>query len=350
MKHSDLSSHADSRASRDLDILTDNLEDIHSRICRILACNYIQTEALADLYAGASAPNGASRPSEENELWPHLTSDTIREHFTAEMPSSEDIVLPQHKTLLQEACRQLTTVEQMCLCRSLLADDSFDVTTLAARLLGRPDPIEAFAHGKIVYQHNIYTDEAFLHFSRALPTAKACYADSFTGVCEQVFDGQCEYCILPLENTQDGKLVRFYGLIEKYELKIALTCTVTTSDNRHSTVFGLCRRGITWPQLLVHDRSVCFEFLFWQESSEHLTLAKLLSAAECASLSLLRADCLPRSDDEIVMGAGYPFDLCFELSPQKAGGFSSERDFLAFLTFLSIHSPTHLPLGIYQHI
>lgn len=350
MKHFAHSLSTDARASRDLDILTNNLEEIHSRICRILACNYIQTEALADLYAGAFAPNGASHTSDENDPLSYLNADVLRDHVTTELPPTEDVVLLQHKSLLQEACKQLTTVEQMCLCRSLVAGYTRDLTALAARLLGHPDPIEAFAHGKIVYQHNIYTDEAFLHFSRALPTAKACYADSFTGVCEQVFDGQCEYCILPLENTQDGKLVRFYSLIEKYELKIALTCTVTTSDNRHSTVFGLCSRSITWPKLLIHDRSVCFEFLFWQETSEHLTLAKLLSAAECASLSLLRADCLPRSDDEIVMGAGYPFDLCFELSPQKSGALSPERNFVAFLIFLSIHSPTHLPLGIYQHI
>ena len=182
-----------------------------------------------------------------------------------------------------------------------------------------------------------------------LPTAKACYADSFSAVCEQVFDGQCEYCILPLENTQDGKLVRFYGLIEKYELKIALTCKVTTSDTRHFTIFGLCRRGIVWPSLALRDRSVCFEFVFWQEP-EHLSIARLLNAAECSSLSLLRADCLPRSDDEILMGAGYPFDLCFELPPPDAAHTSTERDFLAFLLFLSVHAPTHLPLGIYQNV
>jgi hypothetical protein len=146
--------------------------------------------------------------------------------------------------------------------------------------------------------------------------------------------------------------MRFYGLIEKYELKITLTCTVTTSDSRHSTVFGLCRRGISWPELLLHDRGVSFEFLFFREA-ENLSLGTLLHAAECASLSLLRADCLPRSDEEILMGTGYPFDLCLEpalRSTSQGEADSFERDLLAFLLFLSVHSPTYLPLGIYQQI
>ncbi|MBR5615560.1 MAG: hypothetical protein IKW66_01950, partial [Clostridia bacterium] len=76
-----------------------------------------------------------------------------------------------------------------------------------------------------------------------------------------------------------------------------------------------------------------------------------LTAASACSLSLLRADCLPRSDEEILIGAGYPFALHFEaLSGHDTAHWTTERDFLAFLLYLSIHSPTYLPLGIYQHL
>lgn len=354
MKPKDTISQAPSKdTARPLQTVTENLADVRARMCHMLACDYIHAESLAKLYARAHVHSDtqASASTALAALTDPKSLNALHERFVAESMPLKDIALPRHASLLDGIYRQMTTAEQLCFFRTLIEDAAVDPTALVGQLIGHSDePIEDMAYGKIVYQHSIYTDEAFLHFSRVLPSAKACYADSFTGVCEQVFDGQCEYCILPLENTQDGKLVRFYGLIEKYELNIALTCKVTTSDNRHSTVFGLCRRGMTWPGFVLHDRNLCFEFIFWQEP-EHLTLSKLLAAAESSSLSLLRADCLPRSDDEILMGAGYPFDLCFELSPRKtASPMPPERDFLAFLMFLSTHAPTYLPLGIYQNI
>jgi hypothetical protein len=328
----------DVRAQRDLHIVTENLSSLHTRMGRMLDCSYIHTQALAELLARAYVQDRAK-----------ITA--MIEQYLPEAAAME-LALPTHAEQIALLYRQMSTAEQIYFFRALLTalvDHSQQhLTDIATQLLGHTEPIEPTAHGRIVYQHNIYADEAFLHFSRVLPIAKACYSDSFTGMCEQLASGECEYCILPLENTQDGKLVRFYSLIERYELKIVLQCTVTAADNRHSTVFGLCRRGSALPALLVRDRSCLFEFLFWQEN-EHLSLSGLLHAAECASLSLVRVDCLPRSDDEILMGAGYPFDVCFEVSPAKDASVPGQ-DLLAFLMYLSIHAPSFLPLGIYQHV
>lgn len=341
----------DSRTRRDLYTVTENLEDLHARICRMLDCSYIHTEALAQLFARAYVHIGGNSRTASDLLSPQVLSAFHESHVA--LPPA-DVFLPAHREQLISLYRHMSTSEHIrfyqALC-AIIADNSHQsIAGVATQVLGRIEPIKPTAHGRVVYQHNIYTDEAFLLFSRALPTAKACYSDSFTGVCEQVLDGECEYCILPLENTQDGKLVRFYGLIEKYELKIAMTCKVTTLDNRHSTVFGLCRRGLVWPETVVRDKRFCFEFMFWQES-EHLSLSRLLHAAECASLSPVRIDCLPRSDDEILMGAGYPFDLCLEITPNESPPSAAPgHDLLAFLMYLSVHSPTYLPLGIYQHL
>lgn len=328
----------DVRTQRDLNIVTENLSSLHTRIGRMLDCSYIHTQALAELLARAYVHDRAKISAFLEQYLPEAVA--------------EELALPAHAEQLARIYRQMSTAEQIYFFRALLdtlSDRSQQhLTDIATDLLGHAEPIEPAAHGRIVYQHNIYADEAFLHFSRVLPTAKACYSDSFTGMCEQLASGECEYCILPLENTQDGKLVRFYGLIERYELKIVLRCTVTAPDNRHSTVFGLCRRGLALPELLVRDKSSLFEFLFWQEN-EHLSLSGLLHAAECASLSLVRVDCLPRSDDEILMGAGYPFDVCFEIAPSKDTSVPGQ-ELLAFLMYLSIHAPSFLPLGIYQHV
>ncbi|MBR0442912.1 MAG: hypothetical protein IIX15_01090 [Clostridia bacterium] len=345
---------ADPRTDRDLKTVTENLDDLHTRICRILDCSYIHTQALAQLFARAYVRDGQNAPTLTDSLVSITPQMLASFHERYALPPPTEVAMPSHAEQLAALYRQMSTAEHIRFYRELSSmitgTSPQNIAHIVTQILGQAEPIKPTAHGRIVYQHSIYTDEAFLHFSRVLPTAKACYSDSFTGVCEQVFDGECEYCILPLENTQDGKLVRFYGLIEKYELKIALTCKVTTSDNRHSTVFGLCRRGLAWPKLFVRDKSVLFEFMFWQEN-EHLSLSNLLHAAECASLSLVRADCLPRSDDEILIGAGYPFDLCFEVTPSKTSSASPpESDLLAFLMYLSVHSPTYLSLGIYQHL
>lgn len=332
------------RLTQDIRVEMDNVRDLHDRIYRILECDYIHTEELAALLADANrqATELASLPLNIDAI------ASLSETLNAPRPSA-DQPLGRYERLFSALRPHVATSEQLSFYQSLMDNDEASTSLIAAHLLGHTDPIETFARGNIAYQHSIYTDEAFLHFSRVLPTARAVYSDSFSGVCEQVFNGLCEYCILPLENSQDGKLVRFYNLVQKYELKIVLTCSVTTSDNRHSTTFGLCRRGLLWPSLMLPDKPFSFEFLFWQEP-EHASLGELLTAASACSLSLVRADCLPRSDEEILIGAGYPFALHFEALPRDRASGATERDFLAFLLYLSVHSPTYLPLGIYQHL
>ena len=334
------------RIEQDMRVEIDNLDDLHRRISRILECDYIHTDELALLFSALArdqAPlDTALSPDPENIAAFYEQSLSREPEFEA--------ADARHDHLLSRLYPHLSTLELISFYQSLIKETRPDASIIAARLLGQAEPIEAAARGNIAYQHSIYTDEAFLHFSRVLPTARAVYSDSFSGVCEQVFNGKCEYCILPLENTQDGKLVRFYELIQKYELKIELTCSVTTSDNRHSTVFGLCCRGLRWPELPLPRRDFCFEFLFWQEP-EHVTLGELLTAASACSLCLVRTDCLPRSDEEILMGAGYPFALCFDVPFENGQDpLYPHRDFLAFLLYLAVHSPSSLPLGIYRRL
>lgn len=334
------------RIQQDMRVEIDNLDDLHRRISRMVECDYIHTGELAALFSAFArdrAPADTALSLDPEEVAAFYEQALVKE-------PEFDIADPRHEQLFSRLYPHLSTLELISFYRSLMGEIQPDAPLIAARLLGQAEPTEAGARGNIAYQHSIYTDEAFLHFSRVLPTAKAVYSDSIAGVCEQVFNGMCEYCILPLETTQDGKLVRFYNLIQKYELNIVLTCSVTTSDNRHSTTFGLCRRGLLWPQLTLSDKPFSFEFLFWQEP-EHVSLGELLTAASACSLSLVRADCLPRSDEEILIGAGYPFALHFEVPPDRdvtAG--KKEGEFLAFLLYLSVHSPTYLPLGIYQHL
>ena len=335
------SSHETHQLQQDIRVEIENIDDLHRRVSHMLECDYIHMQELASL-----VNDHARSQNDENAYLPDAqTLSSLVESFQSLHP---DIPDRRHARLLTHIEPHLSATEHICFYQELLANTPDTAAPIAARLLGHTEPLELVARGSIAYQHNIYADEAFLHFSRVLPTAKAVYSDSFTAVCDQVFNGLCEYCILPLETSQDGKLVRFYHLIQRYELKIVLTCSVTTSDNRSTTVFGLCRRGLLWPRLLVPNKEFSFEFLFWQEP-DHASLNEVLTAAAACSLSLVRTDCLPRSDEEILIGAGYPFSLRFEI-PADHDPSAHTGDFLAFLLYLSVHSPSYLPLGIYQNL
>lgn len=329
------------RLQQDIRIEIDNVTDLHRRISHMLECDHIHLQELAALVNDAARAAGTAEPN----LPDTQTLTSLAESFQPSLYSEPE---HRHERLLSHIAPHLSAAECVSFYQELLANTPDTAAPIAARLLGHTEPLDLAVRGNIAYQHNIYADEAFLHFSRVLPSAKAVYSDSFTAVCDQVFNGLCEYCILPLETTQDGKLVRFYNLIQRYELKIVLTCSVTTSDNRSTTVFGLCRRGLLWPRLLLPSKEFSFEFLFWQEP-DHASLGEVMTAAAACSLSLVRTDCLPRSDEEILIGAGYPFALRFEI-PADNNPLAHESDFLAFLLYLSLHSPSYLPIGIYQHL
>ena len=253
-----------------------------------------------------------------------------------------------HAAQLSYLSNQGLIAEHLRFCHTVAEIFQPQFSPLVSELFGATEPLPDDAISRVVYQKNIYTDEAFLRFAREIPDIKAHYADSFQAVCEQVSAGQTEYCILPLENSQDGKLARFYSLIERYELKILLTCEIPTADNRHITVFGLCARQLSMLFPLEPNHPTCFEFVFWQ-NTDQLSLGELISAAEQCSFHLIRMDGLPPSDDEILMGAGYAFDLSFAV-PLSPSPLSPLTDLFTLMLFLYSRAPTALPLGIYRQL
>ena len=87
------------------------------------------------------------------------------------------------------------------------------------------------AHGRIAFVRNRYNEKAFSIFESLVVGARTEVFSSFTDVCEDVFDNRSEFCILPVENTGDGRLFGFYSMIDRYELKICASCTL---ENEHA--------------------------------------------------------------------------------------------------------------------
>lgn len=180
------------------------------------------------------------------------------------------------------------------------------------------------AHNRIAYQRNGYTDRAFEIFSGVLRDARAAYPHSFQAACEEVTGGSCEYCILPLESSAEGRLRAFTALIEAYGLHIAATCAVSVGDGR-STRYALLRQSPAVlrsneaaPRLLeircdLADRSPC----------------DLLTGAERCGLQPLRTE-LDRARFSAVFAPG--------------------GDLPAFLLFLSMAYPHFEIVGLFRHL
>jgi len=98
--------------------------------------------------------------------------------------------------------------------------------------------------GRTAYLQNSYSDKAWKQFADVLPHMTAEYFPGYQSVCEEVYNGRCQYGILPIYTSTDGMLVSFRKLIGKYELKICLETQVEMADESVMR-FVLVRRRLS---------------------------------------------------------------------------------------------------------
>lgn len=186
------------------------------------------------------------------------------------------------------------------------------------------DEISTAAHNRIAYQRSGYTDDAFGRFSAVLRDARATYPHTFRAVCDEVAVGTCEYCILPLESSGEGKLHAFASLIDAYSLKIAATCPVPAGDGRVTT-YGLLRRSLA----ILRPNEKVPRLLEIRCDTTERSPEGILCGARICGLSLLRADWFLETAH-----------LTF-----APGG-----DVGAFLLFLSLACPRFEITGFFRHL
>lgn len=195
------------------------------------------------------------------------------------------------------------------------------------------------ASERIAYLKNSYNDTAYLHLSSLLPSPRAAYFDSISAVCESVYNNTCEYCILPLETSGDGKLSGFYDHILKYGFKICAVYDLHNQETKKYTRYGLISKsGNPNKTLIKHKSRIKYlEFVF--DSDGYPSLSDILLAAEQCSMKLRRIDTLS------------PASSRTQKTPLICPIFRVESaDINTFLTFLSIDCPGFRSLGIYTQI
>ena len=192
------------------------------------------------------------------------------------------------------------------------------------------DELSAMSSVKIVYVKNNYTDAAFFKFSTVFKTPKVSYRTSFEEICEDVYNGVGDYCILPIENAGGGKLFTFYALIDKYDLKISAVCDLYEGTSEHSTRYALLSRKVT--SYDKKETSSYIEFSIISDNGNELS--NILSAAKKCGIGLFRIDTISVPYDD----SRFRYYLIFESEGKQA---------IPFLMFLNFKYPQYKNIGYY---
>lgn len=193
------------------------------------------------------------------------------------------------------------------------------------------------ASERIAYLKNSYNDIAYMQFSSLLSSPRAAYFGSIADVCESVYNGSCEYCILPVETSDDGKLLSFYELIIKYGFKISAVYDLHSDDGY--TRYALLGKKFAFNNTGLRSKARNRYFEFAVSANDNIPMDNLLCAASFCSMKLRRIDTLKISAEK-------NSENSFICPIFRVDG----SDLHTFLAFLAIDCSDFVPIGLYMQI
>ena len=183
---------------------------------------------------------------------------------------------------------------------------------------------------RIAFVAGKQANAAFEEFAKRLGTVSAVSVESFSDACDAASEGEADYCIVPLENSSEGRLDGFYNSIGKSGLYPVLACRL--SDGYEYTRFALCCRAACF---IAGEGETVMQIRITAESMTDA--ADILTAAEFFGASLKRLDTIPLS----AAGRENSLDLVFGVS---------DADVAGFVTFLRFEHPQFYLFGIYTEV
>lgn len=189
--------------------------------------------------------------------------------------------------------------------------------------------------GEIAYLKNPISDKAHRSFSKYITCPVSSLQSDFNSVCEAVYDGRADYCILPIENSTDGRLGSFYNLISKYELFICMGADILSNDENMRTRFALCAKSMA--VLQHHKKDPVWHTELLVKANGDNSMADILFYADFFGLQTVKTDCTPAlySDKE--------YDMYVTL-------VSGEKELVKLLLFLALEQIRYTAVGIYTVI
>ncbi len=200
----------------------------------------------------------------------------------------------------------IPTLEQRALfCRYMTSDTRFAALVEAAALFGNGEGAVPGTHGKVAYVRNPKVAAAYSQFAKTRRGIKAYHVSTFAQGCEAVAGNLAEFCILPMENSRDGKLYTFYSMLDKYELKICGAAEAEDEDGVGRTTFALASRRLELTSLKSAVRR--FEFSVIGEDAD--IICDIIQAGRVLGGTLCAVGTQPLDYDEIRKKYYFAFDF-----------------------------------------
>jgi len=224
----------------------------------------------------------------------------------------------------------LSPEDRAFLCARLASNPAVQKTLMLHSELHAEENAASGSHGRIALVRNRYNEEAFSIFERSVQSAKTEFFSSFSDACEEVFDNLCEFCILPVENTGDGRLFGFYSMIDRYELKICAVCELESETAPETIRYALVGKHL--PRRIPKNATWNFECYVSAEAEDFPY--DIFRVAPIFEATPIKIDSLPILYDD----RANRFYLTFQLPQHLA---------YAFDLYLSKEHPRYTAIGLY---
>ncbi len=256
------------------------------------------------------------------------TAELIAEFIDRSSERDASAAYGRFLSLLPSASKR----DRALLCRALSLSRQYGAELWRTSFFGAED-IPAGAHGRVAIVRNRYNEQAFTAFSAVITTPKVTYVSSFTEACEDVSVGNCEFCILPVENSQSGRLFGFYSMLDRYELKICALCRLDGGNPSESIKYALVGRAV--PDRIPKNLDWCFECSVVADSGA--VIGDISGICGIFEGRLLKVDSLPVEYDENLQKYYFTFGI-----PEKC--------ISGFELYLSREYARYSPIGLYPTV
>ncbi len=216
-------------------------------------------------------------------------------------------------------------------CRTYAQLHPKDAALRPEALFGLDETPPAGAHGKIAFVRNRYNERAYERFSDSVVGAKPLHSSGFSEACDEVYNGNASYAILPIENSTSGRLFSFYAIMDRYELKICAITEIESDDGSENVRYALVGRSA--PRAFGKSAVCALECSLTREDGSHL--ADLLQTASELGATARKIDFLPLEYDY----SFYRVFCTFQLSVTDAAAFG---------LYLLLSYPNYNPIGFYK--
>ncbi len=184
----------------------------------------------------------------------------------------------------------------------------------------------------IAYLENPASAEALAEFFALFENCRADKYYDFDAACEAVYNNKADMCILPTENSTDGRLPGFYNLASRYELFCVAVADVTGYDTAVRTRFSLF---CTDRAVYAHGEDIVCLTQF--DINDTLSIGYAVSCAEYFGVHCRGINCIPEVHIKNDCKASFAFE-------------GKRDDIVAFLFYLYLRSVPYILQGIYDRI